>query len=181
MKANRRTGHLINVGSLPHPTEAPCADCGHPAAHWCHHHGYEHLDDVVPLCTACHLNRHAWQRNIRPIEPSWPLTEASNPAANLSPPHLGPKHYSAGQICKILGDVPAHWPYRIAVSPGAPPHVRIGRRIWFEAEAFDAWLAGPRGAAARTQAEDLGAFTDTVVTLEIERGTSQVGAAGADH
>jgi DNA-binding XRE family transcriptional regulator len=55
-RAGRAVQEAVKRGELPPARTLKCANCGAPAAHYHHWHGYapEHLLDVQPLCVPCH-------------------------------------------------------------------------------------------------------------------------------
>ena len=55
-RARDAVHHQVRIGSLPPPTDCPCARCGNPSHGYHHHKGYlpPHVLDVVPMCTPCH-------------------------------------------------------------------------------------------------------------------------------
>lgn len=64
-QARRRVQTLIENGTLPHPNDIPCVDCGNiyngekRGHEYDHHKGYaaEHHEDVECVCYPCHKGR----------------------------------------------------------------------------------------------------------------------------
>ena len=59
-RASKAVQAAVTSGRLLPVSRRRCQDCGAKAQHYHHHLGYEpeHLEDVVPLCRACHHARH---------------------------------------------------------------------------------------------------------------------------
>ena len=60
-RARRAVAWAIKKGEMAPPSACQCNDCRNAPAVELHHHSYEpiHWLDVVPLCKACHVYRHA--------------------------------------------------------------------------------------------------------------------------
>jgi len=60
-QAHQAVAQAIRRGELAPASACQCNDCRKAPAVELHHHSYEpiHWLDVVPLCKACHIYRHA--------------------------------------------------------------------------------------------------------------------------
>lgn len=65
IQARARANRAVTIGTLPHPNDVPCVDCGHVweigerRHEYDHHLGYaaEHHLSVQSVCTTCHHAR----------------------------------------------------------------------------------------------------------------------------
>ncbi len=79
-QARGRVNHLVRIGHLPSPNSLPCVNCRHEGSdrrHEYHHYlGYdaEHHEDVVVLCSFCHVHTRS-ERKIAPL--SYPVRTAA--------------------------------------------------------------------------------------------------------
>lgn len=55
-RARAAVRYRVKCGDMPPVRSLECVQCGKPAKHYHHHHGYDksHQLDVIPLCLSCH-------------------------------------------------------------------------------------------------------------------------------